>query len=603
MIKNSLHNVWKSIKMRFYLLLYNARPLVIFELLFNVASIGLISPLIYIFLRFSMRITNNTLLTTENISSFLLNPITLVAILAILFIIAFVSLLDMSAAIYIFECSREQKKTSLKNTIVFAFKNSIRLFLPKNLFIVFVILVILPLISIGANSSFLRQFTIPYKLFEILFSNPLIAIFSIILLIAIFYLGMKFVFAIHYFTLEKLDFIESIKKSWKLLRGNIIRNFISIMTIQIIISLLTKLLDVCGAFIIHQIGSTFGQRSFFGCLFIATSAILFLFLYLVLYALFLPYSCLKISALFYERKKAAKEPIKGLNFKSVVRKNSTVLALKITAISLTLILIAIATGILYFSQTYIITNNLKNSSSREIIAQKSSVLNMRENSLASIENAAFEGANSILVSVQISSDNIAYLNKEPSDKTYEEIKNTTSRALNLQNNNSAENDQIPSLSEAIDCASKNNISLILDISSADHNKDYMGIIFSEISDKNYNDRTIISSTNYSDIESIKHYDASIKTFYWVGFAIGDYSLFKDADIIGLELICIDSETVDDIHSCNKQVVAIEVQSKEKLNRAMNTKVDGIATSHVPQAVELNKNMGLPEFMYSFTDNF
>ena len=157
--------------MRFSLLLFNARPLIFFELLFNIVSTSMILPLLFLLFRLSMRMSGFNLITGENLIQFLLSPITIILIIVLLMAVAYMALFDISASIFVFECARQRKHTSLKDISMFAFKSSLRMFQPKNLLIMFVVLVILPLVSIGTNSNFIGKYSIPPNLREVIFSN------------------------------------------------------------------------------------------------------------------------------------------------------------------------------------------------------------------------------------------------------------------------------------------------------------------------------------------------------------------------------------------------------------------------------------------------
>lgn len=532
-----MKNLFTSILLRFKLLLFNARPLILFELLFNLASAFVLSPLAFQLFRFAMFATGHTYIDASNLLQFLLNPITIIIILILIFFVSIIALIDISAAVYIFECSREQKKTTTITVIKFAFRNSIRIFKPKNLLLIFVVLVILPLVSIGASSNFIGQYSVPTNLKEYLLSNPLIIAVSLIVLAILVFLSMKMVFAIHYFTLDKVDFITAIKKSWKLLRGNTIRNFISIMIVQVIIAVLTKLLNICGSFFVHTIGNTFGSQSLLGSLSISLASITFLIIYLVLYALFLPYSCLKVSALFYERKKAAKESIYSLNCPSVditQRKKKAMLTAFIVLYVMSVVLIGFT---LYSLQQTASNKNVNLNKSREVIANKKTLLESGENTTNAIKSAANLGAAEIDIDIQISGDNIPFLGKssiinEQSivNLNFDKISQIVTRSFTKEG---IQNDHLPSLEEAIKVAKESNISLMLDISSIDYKDNKIKIILETIKDaKAY---ISIASTHYQDISEVKKLEPNIKTIFKAGSAIGDFSGFKDADVIGLDL--------------------------------------------------------------------
>lgn len=582
-----MRNLFKSILMRFRLLLFNGRPLIIFELLFNVLSSFAISPLFFQIFRFAMKATNYNFVDQNNFLLFLSHPLTILLIIILILLIALISLIDISAAIFVFECSRQNKKTSVKEIIIFAFKNSIRVLLPKNFLLIFVVLVILPLVNIGVGSNFIGRYSIPINFKDLIIYNPWIILFTVAILGVLLFLAMKWVFAIHYFTLEKVDFTTAIKKSWNLLRGNTIRNFISIMVVQILIALLTKLLNIIGSFFVHAIGQTFGTHTLLGCFGITIAAIAFLIIYLILFALFLPYSCLKVSALFYDRKEASKEPIVNTVCKNIITTKKTKKKMIITFATIIVLAILLGTSVLFLGQ-----NTDAQVKTKEVIANRKTLLDSTENTLGSIKSAAELGSSAIEVDVQISADNIAYLGREKSNKNFKEISQESIRAFTK---NGIVTDNIPSLNEAINCAKENNINLILDVSeTADLNTILATILNSE-------DICSISSNNYDNIHQVKKTNPKISTLFKIGSAIGDFSGFDKADAIGLDLWVVDNTTVNDIHSTNKKVFALEVNTKDKIEKALDTKIDGLSTTQVKPAIELNSTNGMPEFMYPFVE--
>lgn len=68
-----------------------------------------------------MKLTNFDYVIAENFGSFIQNPLSILMIVVIVLIIGFLCMLDISAAIFTFEVSRQRKKTNLKDIIVNSF--------------------------------------------------------------------------------------------------------------------------------------------------------------------------------------------------------------------------------------------------------------------------------------------------------------------------------------------------------------------------------------------------------------------------------------------------------------------------------------------------
>lgn len=58
-----------------------------------------------------------------------------------------------------------------------------------------------------------------------------------------------------------------------------------------------------------------------------------------------------------------------------------------------------------------------------------------------------------------------------------------------------------------------------------------------------------------------------------------------------------------MHSLNKKVIALDVNTKDKIEKAFDTNIDGLTTYQVKIANELNSTQGMPEFMYFLNEYF
>ena len=377
------------------------------------------------------------------------------------------------------------------------------------------------------------------------------------------------------------------------------------MIVQIIIALLMKLLNTCGAFLIRQISETFGTRTLFGSFGISLATVSFLVIYLILFAIFLPYSCLKISALFYERKKAAGEEIVNLRYSGIKKTKKNTCRFRIALFSVMAVFVLLCTFILSFSQSKNFTGQTSTFKEREVIDTKSSKLDINHNSLSAIQKAAEQGANAIEVDVQISNDNIPFLGtnslfntQELSELSFDEISQNAQIEITAAGLTEA---KVPTLEDALQCAAENNINLMLDVSSITHQQNQLDIIFEVINKLQLEKCVSIVSKNYNDITETKAKLPSITTVYKIGSAIGDFSEFSATDTFALDQWCIDSITINDIHNMDRRIIALDVNSSEKIEKAMTSKIDGLTTINVQKAVELNNSRGMPEFMYAFTD--
>lgn len=299
-----------------------------------------------------------------------------------------------------------------------------------------------------------------------------------------------------------------------------------------------KLLNTCGGFLIRQISETFGTRTLVGSFGISLATVSFLVIYLILFAIFLPYSCLKISALFYERKIAANEKISDLRYHGIKRTKKNTHRFRIALFSVMAVFVLLSTFILSFSQSDNFSNQASTFKEHEVIATKSSKLDRSHNTLSAIQKAAEQGANTIDVDVQISNDNVPFLGtnslldtQDLRELSFDEI--SQNAHIEITSAGLAEA-KIPTLEEALQCARDNNINLMLDVSSITYQQNKLDIIFEVINKSQGTKNVSIASTKYEDIARAKSKMPSIKTVYKIGSAIGDFSEFVAADTFALD---------------------------------------------------------------------
>lgn len=299
-----------------------------------------------------------------------------------------------------------------------------------------------------------------------------------------------------------------------------------------------KLLNTCGGFLIRQISETFGTRTLVGSFGISLATVSFLVIYLILFAIFLPYSCLKISALFYERKKAADEEIVNLRYHGIKKTKKNSRRFRIALFSVMAVFVLLCTFVLSFSQSKNFSGQTSTFKEREVIDTKSSKLDRNHNSLSAIQKAAEQGANTIEVDVQISNDNIPFLGtnslfntQELSELSFDEISQNAQIEITSAGLTEA---KIPTLEEALQCAAENNINLMLDVGSITYQQNKLNVIFELINKLQLTKSVSIASKNYNDIAEAKAKLPSITTVYKIGSAIGDFSEFSAADTFALD---------------------------------------------------------------------
>lgn len=103
----------RKIKKVMNLLQVNWRTMAEFEILYKVLSLTIFTPLFLWAFNGIMKVTGYQYLTIENVFSFFLNPLTLLALLLLTVCMAVYSMVDIGAVIFLLHQSYQGKKADL----------------------------------------------------------------------------------------------------------------------------------------------------------------------------------------------------------------------------------------------------------------------------------------------------------------------------------------------------------------------------------------------------------------------------------------------------------------------------------------------------------
>lgn len=633
-LKKSIKDFPNAFKKRIEILFFNVRPLIAFEIIFkSITSAGLI-PLIWFFLDIAMRINGLKYITQDNLGKFLINPFTLVLFVLLILILAILCVMDISAAIFTFEISRQRKKTKFVDIVKYSFSNSIRILKPKNLCIIPLVLVLFPMLNLGTTSIITQNFSFPSSWIDYLTSNIWIMLSGAVIIAVIFFLLLRAIYTVHYFTLEKLTFWSSVKKSAKIIRGNYINNIVSILFVQAIVYLSNLLLNLSAQYLSTTALSIFGSKSIVSSVIIAILMISFFVIYIIVEAFLMPVSCWRISTLFYENKNLSKEKI--INFKYKEPKKRTPKRKKfifIIGIPSLFIIAFISIGI------FGITNhtakiNTDSFGFTRTIAYKNFSVNSPSYSINGIKEAKNLGANGIYEDVYQTKDDlfIAYnfkgyvsgsgdISKVISDFTYDEIKNLNSSKIsegmnaaisgdansfleflknqgeNISENLEPKDQQLTTIQKLIESAKNNSIDILLDVSHLPANENTINSIIDSIKENYSFENCKIICENYDTLSKYKKINQSITTIYRASLAIGSLEEFGNADGVAIDMYNTNSLQVNKFHTENKEVYIWDVRDKDKISSAIETKADNVVTNHVKDCAEIAQRRAVPEFLY------
>ncbi len=582
----------KKIKTFISMIKGNLWSLVEFEFLFKILSLLIFTPLFLSIFDLIMKITGYRYLTIENIVPFLSNPLTIFLLFILIILMTVYTMFDITTIIILLDQSWNGQKMKVLEAIKLSLMKCRKIFHLQNICIPFLVLFLIPFLNIGMTSSFITTIKIPEFILEFIMQNyTLLSIFVLLSFILILLL-LNWIYSLHYFALEDINFKEACKKSRNLSRGNHLKDICGLAIIQLFVFILYIALIIIGISLFFIIERIIGHR-----IIIKSIVITIIWLYLALAVLIVtllgvPMSYAAVSTMYYLHKKEKNEEITNFNIKSTnqIKKENNKLKNKIALFYV----LAIIGGSIFTHGLYKGKYNLNIEYVRtlEVTAHRGSSIKYPENTLSSFEGAKREGANWIELDVQQTKDkNIivmhdtnlkrtAGINQNTWEVDYEKIKEIDVGSFL---NPKFHKERIPLLKDIIVWAKKKNMKLNIELKSSEHEKNLEKKVIDMITELNYIDGCVITSQIYGVLQNVKKYNKKIKTVYVMSLAYGDITSLKDVDAFSIEATSITTSLVNKIHKEGKELYAWTVNTEENIRKMIDLKVDNIVTDDVKLA--------------------
>lgn len=290
----------------------NIGTLLGFEGLFKIVTFLIFVPLFLDIFNLIMKITGYNYLTLENIFSFLLSPLTIVLLLILVFFMMIYSMFEVTTLIIILDQSYQNTKVKIIDAIRISIRKCKRLFGLKNISLAFMILFLMPFLNLGFTSSFIKTIHIPEFISEFISEDRTLLALFVILIIFLVSIFSKWIYSLHYFILEDIEFKEARKKSKKLGEEHHLKDLFWFITLQIITSIVYTLFIVIGIVLIIFSDKLFTKILVFRSI---TTTVIFGFItvsFIIINILANPISYAVVSILYYSHKKENNEKIKSI---------------------------------------------------------------------------------------------------------------------------------------------------------------------------------------------------------------------------------------------------------------------------------------------------
>lgn len=586
----------KYLKNTFETIKYNFGTLAKFEILYKILAFLIFAPILMGGFKLSMKLTGFNYLTIENISSFILNPITLILLLVAIIFLTFVTLFDVSTMIIIYDASYNEKKITLQEAIKISLSKCKNMVKFKNIPVAFMLLFLIPALDIGIKTNTIWKITIPEFISDYITNNTTLCTITIIIYTLLVILLLRWIYSIHYMTLENKNFKEARKCSSKLANGNKSKDLIRLVLIQILSALIYYAIIIIEILLISVIHQILIKYKIIESIIIAVICTIIAMTYILFLIISNSLSFALISTSFYIHKEDKQEEIKKINYNTDIKNKKKTFS--------RILIILVLTGVITCGSifTYKVIKgeadlNINLGNNIEVTAHRGGSLDFPENTMSAFRGAQKVGADWIELDIQQTKDRkivishdtnvfrVTGVNRDIIDMTYEEISKLDAGSFFSEK---FKGEKMPLLEEALEFAKNNNVKLNIELKPTGKEIDFEKDVVELIKKYDFIDRCVVTSQVYSAVENVKKIDSNIKTLYVMSVAIGDITNLEYADNFSVEATNVNEELVNLVHSKGKKLFVWTINTKENINKMIDLGVDNIITDDYPLAVRLVK---------------
>lgn len=566
----------------------NILGVIIFELLYHIGMPFLFYEMILSGMHYILKIIGYTYLTSDNVFVVIKNPLTIVFILLVIFLIILAVTYEFSVLMITFRGAYDGQKISFFLMLYYGFRNMIK-FIKRKKGLVFIIIAIsylvINLFPIIKMISYVKLIKTAINLIQR--TVPIVQT-SIVVGIILGILAIIFMFTPMYVSFEKCKASFSMKESIRLYRKTFFTTTLKFVALNgLIVGLYFAFFILLNVIQIHEVRTYADPRMALALTLMISDHINLILLYIVGMATTVLNIALGVH-LFYSKADTTRQVIPMYKNKPLIKKKKKIVIGFITAVIL-------VTGL---NTYYCIDNGFtihdKIAGGTLISAHRGASVHAPENTLPAIDDAIKSLADYVEIDVRETKDGVMVLLHDSN------LKRTTGcdeQIWNLDYEEVLELDAggwldskfkdttVPTFSDALDMC-KNKIRMNIEIKTSGASPTLSADIYNLVKEKGMINQVVFTSTSINALKTIKELDSDARTGYIV---YADYiNNYNDryVDFYSMRSAFLTQSKVRYIHSQGKEVHAWTVDSTSELLRMQRLEVDNVITNEPVLAREV-----------------
>ncbi|WP_353936735.1 glycerophosphodiester phosphodiesterase [uncultured Streptococcus sp.] len=523
-------------------------------------------------------------MTTDNLLSFLTNPLPLGLFFVYLLLLAFLIYLEFSLLVEIIECKEAKLGVGL-----FYFKERSRHFFKSIsgwhfLAFLFYLILTIPFIEFLVSSALLENLYIPNFISGELTksTNGKIIYFGLYAIFA--YLNLRFIYALPLAVTKKDNRLAvSLKESWQLTKGRKIFRMLGFASVILIIVAIISLLSATGIGLAALVDGS--EKTFW------VETLFLSFVWGVLFAGRLVFKLAFLSYLLkgFDPKTPQKLPIREN------KKQHPMLAL---------------TGLLLLIGGINFTYNAFKASSDPsknlaVIGHRGMLSQGVENSLESLEASAKAGASYSELDIILSKDGHFIVSHDDNLKrlTGKNITISQSQAkdiLGLKIKQNGYESHLVSFEDYVAKAKQLGIKLLVELKPTGNEPDnYEQLFVDKMKELHVDSSYLVMSADLKTIEKVKRLDSAIQSSHTISSQLGDFTSQK-VNFYAIEDFSYNELLARKAHQNGKKIYVWTINSRDDIERYLETSTDSIITDYPTSVREIEKELAADD---SYLDYF
>lgn len=587
--------------------LRSAPQILLFELLFKLILTALGAPFLSFLLKIAMEHSGVAYISVETLPKLLRSPVTIAAVVLMLFITAFFSIVELSSLITGFSCRFEKRKISVSGMLRSGLRAFAKAFRGTGILSFLGFMLIVPLAQFTLTSGVFSAPVLPMlrSLFGSEAKYAYIAAF-IIIQSAIAYPLASRSYCLHYLVLTNSAFSECAGKSRRCLEGKKLRTALTLILWSLLMMAAAAAVTFVISFLIIFCIKGFSRPE--AALISALRVLGYTgkIFYAISYIISAPFiiGCLT-HKFFYDTRQEEKYVFPD----SAVRKYPRTLKFSVTAI--------LTAACVFLNFSYIQAVYRGNVSfaagfltSPKITAHRGFSYAAPENTGYAFEAAVDIGADYIELDVQQTKDgqlvvfHDSELNRTTdgegliSDYTYEELQQFSCGSWFKKGGTDFSDARIMLLRDVIDLVG-DDIMLNIEVKKQGNAEDTAVKTAELIMEYGITDSCYVTSFSYPALKAVKKTDPEIKTGLISNIAAAPmYNQLKFIDAVSLNYIFVTKNVVSAAHISGKRVLVWTVNDRRDIEEMISIGVDSIITDRPDIAAETVYSYGRGDFVIS-----